>query len=106
MNPPTLTNPVVPAMFGNDRSAEPAEISDEDDGSNASSTLIGLEEAFRRQAENEIRLAENRHLLDSAEDDSSYEARSPESDNSFSSVGSAEDSGNAEETGGGGTQVG
>ena len=100
MDPPTLTNPVVPAMFGNDRSAE---ISDEDNDSDASSTLIGYEEAFRRQAENERSLAENRHLLDSTEDDSSYEARSSESDNSFSSISSAEDSGNAEDAGGGGT---
>ena len=49
------------------------------------------------------KLAENRHLLDSGEDGSSYEASSIESDNSFSSVSSAEDSGNAEESGGGGT---
>ena len=39
MLPPTLTNPVVHAMFGNDRSAEPAEISDEDDDSIASGRL-------------------------------------------------------------------
>ena len=65
-----------------------------------------MEETVRRQAENERSLAENRHLLDSAEDDSSYVASSSKSDNSFSSVSSAEDSGNAEETGRGGTQVG
>ena len=100
LNPPKLTNP-VPAMFGDDRSAEAAEISDKDDGSSVSSTLVGMEETFRQQAENERRLAENRHLLDSAEDDSSYEARLSESDNSFSSVSSGEDSGNAEEAGGG-----
>ena len=53
MNPPTLTNPAVPAMFGNDRSAEAIEISEEDDVSSASSTLVGMEETFRRQAEDE-----------------------------------------------------
>ena len=46
LNPPTLTNP-VPAMFGDDRSAEVAEISDEDDGSSTNSTLVGMEETFR-----------------------------------------------------------
>ena len=39
------------------------------------------------------------HLLDSGEDDSSYDASTNESDNSFSSVSSAGDGGNAEEAG-------
>jgi len=36
-----------------DKSAETEEIGDADAGSSASSTLIGMEETFRRQAENE-----------------------------------------------------
>ena len=56
LNPPILPNPTVPAMFGDDRSAE-AKIGDEDadssHNSSAHSRLIGMEEIFRRQAENE-----------------------------------------------------
>ena len=37
MDPPTLTNPVVPVMFEEDRSAETEEIGDEDAGSSSSS---------------------------------------------------------------------
>ena len=45
--------PVVPAMFGNDRSAEVIEISDEDACSSASSALVRMEDPFRQQAEDE-----------------------------------------------------
>ena len=96
MDPPTLTNPVVPGMSEEDRIAETEEIGDEDADISASSTLMGIEATFRQQAENERRLAEeNRLLMDSGSDASSYVARSSESDDSFSSVSSDEDSGNA-----------
>ena len=50
-------------------------------------------------------MAENRHLLDSGEDDSSYVAISSESDNSFSSISSAEVVVMLMRQAGGGTQV-
>ena len=60
-------------------------------------------ENFQREADREQIFGELGHLLDSADDDSSYELGTNHSDTSLSSLSSSGDIGNTEETGRGDT---